>query len=85
MKSSKSLKFLMVFDKFKDTLSANSVCTAISSHLLQSFPTATLNQVPISDGGDGFLDCMYQILLSKQGNVRRVSVSVRDPLMRAGV
>ena len=43
MKSSKSLSFLMVFDKFKDTLSAKAVCEAVSSQLVTAFPTAHIN------------------------------------------
>lgn len=43
MKSSKSLNFLMVFDKFKDTLSAKAVCEAVSSQLFTAFPTAQIN------------------------------------------
>ena len=38
--------------------------------------------MPISDGGDGFIDCMYQILKAKDTtDLRRVRIEVRDPLM----
>ena len=55
----KPLSILMIFDKFKDTLSARGVCEAVSSQLLKAFPDANIRQVPISDGGDGFIECMH--------------------------
>lgn len=69
----KHKRVLLVFDKFKDTLSSAKVCEIVSS----SLAGVEVRSVPISDGGDGFVDCMQHVL---GGEKREVAVS--DPLGR---
>ena len=68
----------MVFDKFKDTLDATKVSSIVRDSLLSHIENVQVSSVPISDGGDGFVECMKQLLPSS----RRVEVPILDPLMR---
>jgi glycerate kinase len=51
---------LLIFDKFKDTLSSEKVCKVVASALERE--GVEIKSVPISDGGDGFVDCMHHVL-----------------------
>ena len=70
--SSTRKPFLLVFDKFKDTLSSRALTSIVSNCLQQNFPSTKVIQLPISDGGDGFVDCMHSIL--PEGKVKEVEV-----------
>lgn len=56
----------MVFDKFKDTLTSKEICRIVSEVLTNDHRykenNLSIRAVPISDGGDGFIDCMQEIL-----------------------
>eukprot|EP00347_Sterkiella_histriomuscorum_P015953 403355056 len=65
-----SHKILLIFDKFKDTLPSAQICQIVREKL-QQFEQQNLkpenkylliNEVPVSDGGDGFVNCMFQVL-----------------------
>ena len=64
MKSlSQKKSVLLVFDKFKDTLASSEICSIVATKLNEHFADTTqITVIPISDGGDGFIDCMHQIL-----------------------
>ncbi|HCE01035.1 MAG TPA: hypothetical protein DER07_08335, partial [Armatimonadetes bacterium] len=50
---------LLAFDKFKGTLDAPTVCSAAAKGLQKAgVPLDSLDPCPLSDGGDGFLDCL---------------------------
>jgi len=50
---------LLAFDKFKGTLDAPTVCAAAAKGLQKAgVPRDSLDPCPLSDGGDGFLDCL---------------------------
>ncbi|MFN3683078.1 MAG: glycerate kinase [Fimbriimonadaceae bacterium] len=50
---------LLAFDKFKGTLDAPTVCSAAARGLQKAgVPSGSLDLCPLSDGGDGFLDCL---------------------------
>ncbi|MEJ5171509.1 MAG: glycerate kinase [Fimbriimonadales bacterium] len=50
---------LLAFDKFKGTLDARSVCAAAARGLQSAgVPAQSIDLCPLSDGGDGFLDCL---------------------------
>jgi glycerate 2-kinase len=70
---------LLVFDKFKDTLSSRALTSLVSEALLSNFPGIQVRPLPISDGGDGFVDCMHTTLKSN-GSVTRKIIEVWDPL-----
>lgn len=61
-------------DKFKGSLSALEACQAIERGLGDG---VTVEQCPIADGGEGFVEAMVTA-----GGGRRVEAEVRDPLGR---
>ncbi len=70
------MKILIAPGAFKHSLSAKHVAEAIHRGLQKSGLSATYNQLPIADGGNGTLDAF----LANGGE--RLTVSVHDPLMR---
>lgn len=70
------MKILIAAGAFKQSLSAAEACAAIQRGLQQSGLDARIETLPIADGGNGTLDAF----LSAGG--QRVSVHVKDPLMR---
>ena len=61
-----SKKILIVCDKFKDTLKASEVAAAITSSLNASYGIQLqVTQMPISDGGEGFLESMELGLITR--------------------
>ena len=59
---SKSKRILVCIDKFKDTMKAQVALSFIEQTLLNEAHEKnldiTVTKVPISDGGEGFLDCI---------------------------
>ncbi|MCX7801089.1 MAG: glycerate kinase [Fimbriimonadales bacterium] len=50
---------VLAFDKFKGTLTARQACEAAARGLLEAgVPNEAIDRCPLSDGGDGFLDCL---------------------------
>ena len=59
-------KVLVCVDKFKDTLSANDAAKTIRVVLQSKFnDQIEVKEVPISDGGEGFLECVEMSLSHK--------------------
>ena len=71
------MNILVAPDSFKDSLSASEVSRNISEAISAVIPSASIRQIPISDGGEGLLEALITPL---QGTL--VSVSVKDPLHR---
>ncbi len=71
------MNILVAPDSFKDSLSASEASRIISEAISAVIPSASIRQIPISDGGEGLLDALLTPL---QGTL--VSVSVKDPLHR---
>jgi glycerate kinase len=69
------LSFLLAPDSFKDSLSASDVCAAMRQGILQVIPDARILSLPLSDGGEGFVDSM---ILASGG--KKVAVNVTGPL-----
>ena len=55
------MKYLLVPDKFKGSATAHEVVGALAQGIKQSQPDATIHTIIASDGGDGFLDCIFLI------------------------
>lgn len=47
--------WLICTDSFKDAATATEVCKAIAMGIQQSSPQSTIQKIPLSDGGDGFI------------------------------
>ena len=71
------MNILVAPDSFKDSLSASEASRIISEAISAVIPSASIRQIPISDGGEGLLEALITPL---QGTL--VSVSVKDPLHR---
>jgi len=68
---------LIAPDKFKGTLSANDFCSAVEKGLGQQITDFNIISIPLSDGGEGFLEVMR-----KTGRYLLLSAEVKDPLGR---
>ena len=71
------MNILIAPDSFKDSLPADEVSRIISKAISHVIPSATIRQIPISDGGEGLLKALVTPL---QGTL--VSLTVKDPLHR---
>jgi glycerate 2-kinase len=78
---SSGMNILVACDSFKDALPADSVCRAIAQGLKiglkKSHRTATITEMPLSDGGEGLLDVLQAPL-----GLEWIEKTVADPLGR---
>lgn len=68
------MRVVIAPDKFAGTLSAPQAAAAIAEGWLRRVPDAQVVEVPMSDGGPGFLDALYAALGGEL-----VAVTVPDP------
>lgn len=71
------MKILIAPDKFKGSLSAQEVCTALSKGLKKNNPNLEIITRPMADGGDGSLE-----VLAHYFDLKTITVEVDDPLFR---
>ena len=71
------MKIIVAIDSFKGCLTSAEANQAASEGILEKMPDAQVIQVPVSDGGEGFLEA-FQAAMG--GSI--VEVNVKDPLMR---
>lgn len=57
-----ALRILLAFDKFKGSLTSREVAEAFSLGICDVMPDATIDTVPIADGGDGILTTLVDAL-----------------------
>ena len=70
-------KIIVAIDSFKGCLTSTEANQAACEGILDRMPEAKVVQVPVSDGGEGWLDA-FQAAMG--GEI--VEVNVKDPLMR---
>ena len=70
-------KIVVAIDSFKGCLTSKEANQAAAEGVRRACPDAEIVQIPVSDGGEGFLDAFYTAV---GGTL--VEVPVRDPLMR---
>ena len=70
-------KVIVAIDSFKGCLTSAGANRAASEGIFQSMPEAEVVQVPVSDGGEGWLEAFHAAM---GGSI--VEVNVKDPLMR---
>ena len=70
-------KIIVATDSFKGSLSALQACRIIAGQAERIFPQAKIVQLPISDGGEGLVEVIFNAL----GGERRI-VPTSDPLGR---
>ena len=71
------MKIIVAIDSFKGCLTSAEANQAASEGILAKMPDAKVVQMPVSDGGEGFLEA-FQAAMG--GEI--VEVNVKDPLMR---
>ena len=72
-----TMKVIIAIDSFKGCLSSKEANLAAAEGIRRGCPDAEIIQVPVSDGGEGFLEAYHEIM---GGSL--VEVVVKDPLMR---
>ena len=72
-----SLHVLIVPDKFKGTLTAQSAADAIAQGWRKARPADTLELLPMSDGGDGFGEIVSQLLHAEPQDTQTVDAAHR--------
>ncbi len=65
------MKFIICPDSFKESLSASLAASAIKQGLFPIFPNAIYDLIPLSDGGEGFIDVLVESL---NGNLEYAKV-----------
>ena len=68
---------IVAIDSFKGCLTSMEANQAAAEGIRRVLPDAEIVQVPVSDGGEGFLEAFHAAIGGKL-----VEVTVRDPLMR---
>ena len=71
------MKVVVAMDSFKGCLSSAEANDAATEGILKAFPDAEIIQVPVSDGGEGFLEAIRSAV-----SCNLIEIVVRDPLMR---
>ena len=71
------MKIIVAPDSFKESLSAEKVAESIASGILKAVPNAVIEQIPVSDGGEGLLKALV-----KPYGGRLISAEVLDPLQK---
>lgn len=69
------MNILIAPDKFKGSLHAREVCQAVAKGLLDIDPRATIQAVPLADGGEGTCD-----LLTEWHEGSKIEMNVHGPL-----
>lgn len=71
------MKIVCAFDSFKGCMSAHEACVAAAEELHEIYPEAELICLPMSDGGEGLVECIAEAV-----NAEMIHVKVHDPLMQ---
>ncbi len=69
------MKVLIIPDKFKGTLSSLQAAKAIASGWKKARPTDTIRILPLTDGGDGFGDCLRTLLQARQRSCQTINAA----------
>ena len=69
-------KIVLAFDSFKGCMTSLEACHTAAEAIHEVLPQAEVVECPLSDGGEGLVDCVEKML-----SVKRVSLKAHDPLM----
>ena len=70
------MKIVVAFDSFKGCMTAQEACHTAAEAIHEALPQAEVVECPLSDGGEGLVDCVEKML-----SVKRVYLKAHDPLM----
>ena len=68
------MNVLIACDSFKGTFSSEQIALTIKKAIIDKIPDATVDYLPISDGGEGIIDCFYKIIGGE-----KIRITVTDP------
>ena len=71
------MKVLIAIDSFKGCLTSKEANEAAAEGIRVAYPDAEIVEVPVSDGGEGYMEAFHAAI-----GGRLEEVTVRDPLMR---
>ena len=71
------MKIIVAIDSFKGCLTSKEANQAAAEGIRSTCPDAEVVQVPVSDGGEGFMEAFHAAIGGKL-----IEITVRDPLMR---
>ena len=71
------MKVIIAIDSFKGCLTSKEANKAAAEGIRKAYPDAEVVKVPVSDGGEGYLEAFHAAI-----GGRLEEVTVRDPLMR---
>ena len=71
------MKVVVAIDSFKGCLTSKEANLAATEGVRSVCPDAEIVQIPVSDGGEGFMEAFHMAI---GGNL--VEMTVRDPMMR---
>ena len=60
-------KIVLAFDSFKGCMTAQEACDTAAEAIREVLPQADIVECPLSDGGEGLVDCV-----EKRLNVKRI-------------
>jgi len=70
-------KIVLAFDSFKGCMTAAEACAAAARGAREACPEAQIEEIPLSDGGEGLVACVARML-----PVSLVTLQVHGPLMQ---
>ena len=71
------MKVIVAIDSFKGCLTSKEANEAAAEGIRRAYPDAEMVEVPVSDGGEGYMEAFHAAI-----GGRLEEVTVRDPLMR---
>lgn len=71
------MKIICAFDSFKGCMTAKEACHVAALGIQECYPDAEVVCLPMSDGGEGMVDCIAEAV-----GATLVGVKVHDPLMQ---
>ena len=71
------MKVVIAIDSFKGCLNSQEANEAAAEGIRKAYPDAEIIEVPVSDGGEGYMEAFHAAI-----GGRLEKVTVRDPLMR---
>ena len=71
------MKVIIAIDSFKGCLTSKEANEAAAEGIRKTYPDAEIVEVPVSDGGEGYMEAFHAAI-----GGRLEEVTVRDPLMR---
>ena len=71
------MKVILAIDSFKGCLTSTEANQTAAEGIRSIFPDAEIIEIPVSDGGEGFIDAFHAAIGGKL-----VELAVKDPLMR---